>query len=610
MTLPIGVALASVAVGALLAFAGARRSGLLSTIRTFALVASVVVVLAHLLPDALAELGISALGVFAVALLVPALLERLFARAKADVDSSKVAVELGYAGLVVHKIGDGVALGLFGGAAGTAVDSSGLDIVAVVGAHTVPVTAVMTLAFAERYGLRHAMLRAAGLAAATVAGIGIVDAIPSASVAPIEPWLMAATGGLLLHVIGHDWHGESRPEGLRRVWDLVAICAGIAVGFVGTLRPGHAPGHAHGAGADVRVVILDSLVELTIETAPLLLLGLGVGAVLQTFGSKLPLAWLRSGNNLRQAIRGAVVGAPLPICACGVLPLAQSIKNRGAGPALVVAFLLATPELGVESFLLSVQFLGWPFAAVRLVTAVGVAIAAALMVSWALGERGEGEGEPESLDAADAAEGNALARTIEHFDDLLYHVGPFTVVGLIVAAYVQASLPTGAAAELASTGLDILVVSAVAMPSYVCAASATPLAAVLLAKGFSPGAVLAGLLLGPATNVATVGFLRAAFGGRAAWVTLGGLVLGVWACALVVNWVGMPIDLPDTLETDAHQHSQIGITATLLLGLFVLRAIWRSGLRGWLAALGEALGSHDHHHDHGHHHGHHHGHAH
>lgn len=341
---------------------------------------------------------------------------------------------------------------------------------------------------------------------------------------------------------------------------------------------------------DLRFAILDALIELTVETAPLLLFGLAVGAVLQTFGSKLPMTWLRAGTPMRQAIRGALVGAPLPICACGVLPLAQSLKQRGAGPALVVSFLLATPELGVESFFLSVRFLGWEFALVRLFAAVGVAVAAALMVSWALGRRDAPPADAATL-AADDGEGNVLARSLHHFDELLYHVGPFTVVGLVVAAYVQATLPSGAAVGLARSGLDILVVSAVAMPSYVCAASATPLAAVLLAKGFSPGAVLAGLLLGPATNVATVGFLRAAFGTRAALVALGGLILGVWACALVVNAVGLPISLPATLASDTHEHSWIGIASTVLLGLMVLRAVWQSGLRGWLASLGDALGS-------------------
>ena len=78
------------------------------------------------------------------------------------------------------------------------------------------------------------------------------------------------------------------------------------------------------------------------------------------------------------------------------------------------------------------------------IAAVGVAIAAALMVSWALGRRESSEAD-ESVLSADEGKGSVLARTLGHFDELLYHVGPFTVVGLIVAAYVQAALPAGAA---------------------------------------------------------------------------------------------------------------------------------------------------------------------
>ena len=597
MSLAIAVAIGSVAAGALLAFAGTRSKGLLSTVRTFALVASVVVVLAHLLPDALAELGMPALGVFAVALFFPAMLERLAHSANHDQDASWVAVELGFVGLLVHKLGDGVALGLYGG--GGSETTAGFDVLFAIGMHTVPVTAVMTLAFAERYGLRQAALRAVGLAAATIAGISVVHALPTASFAAWEPWIMAATGGLLLHVIGHDWHGETRPRGWRRLSDMAAICAGVAVGFVGLSTP-HTPGPGHDHAVDLRFDILDAFVDLGMETAPLLLFGLFVGALLQSFGSKLPMTWLRAGTPVQQAIRGALVGAPLPICACGVLPLAQSLKQRGAGPALVVAFLLATPELGIESFALSVRFLGWPFAMVRLVAAVAVAIGAALLVSWAMGRKNESSDTDRATLTPEESEGSVALRTLRNFDELLYHVGPFTLVGLIVAAYVQAALPAGAAAGLAESGLDIVVVSLVAMPSYVCAASATPLAAVMLAKGFSPGAVLAGLLLGPATNVATVGFLRAAFGTRAALVTLGGLVIGVWFCAFMVNLVGLPTTLPPSLDAEHHEHGWLSTAAIALLGFMVLRAVWNRGLRGWLASLGEALGSHDHSHDHAH----------
>jgi uncharacterized membrane protein YraQ (UPF0718 family) len=329
---------------------------------------------------------------------------------------------------------------------------------------------------------------------------------------------------------------------------------------------------------------------LTLETAPILLIGLGIGALLQTFGGRLSTRWLQGGSSLRQAFRGAVVGAPLPICACGVLPLAESLRGRGGGPPLVVAFLLATPELGVESFALTVRFLGWPFAFVRLGAAVTVAMLAALAVAWAFRREPTTAAAVAPVAAGSEREGT-WRRVLENFDELLRHVGPFTLVGLILAAYTQAILPQGAMGDWAGSGLDILVISLVAVPSYVCAAAATPLAAVLIGKGFSSGAVLAGLLLGPATNLATVGFLRQAYGPRAAWMGLGALMLAVWAFAVGANVAGLTADVSDGGVGLEHTHSGAALAASALLGAMLLRVIWRSGLRTWLATLGDAFGS-------------------
>ena len=144
-------------------------------------VAAVAVVLAHLLPAALGEVGLWALGVFIVALVLPAGFERLIKFSErrtatlAKQDASWVAVEFGYFGLLVHRLGDGIALGLFTGT-GASMEANMGALVAVV-AHTVPVTAVLVLAYTERYGARHALMRAMGMAAAAVVGDGGLTAV-------------------------------------------------------------------------------------------------------------------------------------------------------------------------------------------------------------------------------------------------------------------------------------------------------------------------------------------------------------------------------------------------------------------------------------------------
>ena len=186
MIFGLTVALGSVALGALLVLVGTRSRAALPPIRTFALVAAVVVVLAQLLPAALSEVGLWALGVFIIALVMPAGFERLIKfsqRRKADPshhDASWVAVEFGYFGLLVHRLGDGIALGIFSGT-GASTEANVGALLAVV-AHTVPVTAVLVLAYTERYGVRHALLRALGMGAASVLGVLLVDLAPAALV--------------------------------------------------------------------------------------------------------------------------------------------------------------------------------------------------------------------------------------------------------------------------------------------------------------------------------------------------------------------------------------------------------------------------------------------
>jgi len=588
MFLPIAIACASHVAGALLGLGGRRRS--LAALRTFALVSALAVVLAQLLPDALGAAGLPALALFAAGALAPTVIGKLAARVGKN--GGKIGLELGFAGLLAHQLADGLALGAYGGEAHH--DHGHGDVLFALSAHTVPLVALVTLAYQRRAGVQAAVVRAAALFVATLAGVLATALVPAAAFERFEPWITAAVAGLLLHVVVHDWEADRAPVGAReRLTDLLAVAAGIGLVLLG----GH--DHHHESG-DVRAHIGEALWELSIETAPALLLGLAAGALLSAWGpGRLRARWL-GGGALRQAIVGASVGAPLPICACGVLPLAQGLRARGAGPALVVAFLIATPELGLETFALTGRLLGWPFAIVRVAAAVLLAMIAALAVHRAAHAPASHvrDGLPSS-----AREGTFARRFLASFDELLVHIAPWTAVGLVAAAYVQATLGEGSLAGLGEYGLDLLVVTLVAVPSYVCAASATPLAAVLLAKGMSPGAVLVGLLLGPATNVATIGFLRASYGLRAAVIGIGALVVGAWAIALAVDASGVAV-VPTTLMTGEHEHGFAAHAVAVVLGVLLLRSIWRVGLRGWLASLGESLGAGAHHHDHHDHHAH------
>ncbi len=582
MLLPAAIALSSHIAGALLGLGGRYRA--LSALRTFALVSALAIVLSQLLPEALGGAGLWALPIFALASALPTLLTKLSLKVGRASDS--LGLELGYAGLLIHKVADGVGLATFSGPAHEG-HSHG-DVLFALSAHTIPVVALVALAYQARSGWRVAALRVAGLLAATLFGVLATGLVPADAFARIEPWVTAAVGGLLLHVVVHDWKVETGPRGAReQLVDLVAVMAGIGLVMAG--------GHHHDhEGTDLRADVASALWELSLETAPALLFGLVVGALIAAWSSgRLPARWL-GGGPLRQAIVGASIGAPIPICACGVLPLADTLRRRGAGPALVVAFLLAAPELGVETFALTGRMLGWPFALLRL----GAALTLATIAALAVHRSAPRHAHIPVRDDTSATAAPFAKRAIASFDELVQHIAPWTVVGLIAAAFVQATLGDRSLAGLRPFGLDVVIVTLLAVPSYVCAASATPLAAVLLAKGMSPGAVLVGLLLGPATNLATVGFLRKSYGGRAALFGFVALVLASWVIAFAVHASGWVV-VPSVEAEREHAHSILTWVAAAVLSIALLRSVARAGVRGWIASLGESLGTAPHDHDHG-----------
>lgn len=584
------IALASIALGTTLGLLPGSSSRAGGPLQTFALVTAVAVVLGQLLPESLSALGVPALLAFAFGYAVPRVAERAAVAFRKpacthdDAMCTDLGLELGYVALLLHHVGDGLGLGLFTSALHEGHEH--WDVLAALAGHTVPVTALLALAFKTHRGAASAAWRAAGIALALVAGVGLANALDHEQLVAYEPWLTAVVSGLLMHIVAHGWPAELRPTRGSRVIDFTAIASGLAIVTVG----GHSHAAEHGQ-PDVRAAMGGALVELGLETAPMLLFGLLIAALLQTQGARIPARVLSSGGRFTQAIRGALLGIPLPVCACGILPVAHSLRARGGAAAVVVAFMLATPELGVDTFALSVRFLGWPFALLRLLGALLVAVAGGLLVArFASPQRCELHQPVSERPFESAPPRPLLAQVAANFDELLYHVGAWTLLGLLAAAYLQAALTDGALAGLAVSGFDVVIVSLIAVPSYVCASSATPLAAVLMAKGVSPGAVLAGLLLGPATNVATLAWLRKAYGQRAAIACVTGLLSVTWALAYSVNALGPALALPaaDQLAVE-HEHGPLAYLAALVLLVLVLRAVWRDGLRSWLGSLGEAL---------------------
>lgn len=592
---------ASVLAGTLLAILPGLRDSWVGPVRTFALTAALSVVVVHLLPSSLATAGLWAMLVFAGGLVAPELLGKageLLWRARTstplgpqNADRRRViALEAGYFGLLLHHIGDGLGLGAFTGEMYAASGSAG--VIAALAGHTVPVVAIVVLSFDSMHGRGSALGRALGLALASTVGVWLSSSIPHDSVAAASAYISAFVAGTLLHVVSHDLALDLPKSAPGRLADLAAAGLGIYISLLGgeSHQHEHSDGHANGE-------LFHVLREFSIETGPFLLIGLVIGALLTAWGPAIPPRFFRSRGAVRDALRGALIGAPLPLCSCSVIPVSAALVGRGAGPAMVVSFLLATPELGVETFVLSVQFLGWEFALVRLLAALVLAFLGGLLIAYLL-RRKTSSSVPTSPFQVPQIEGPFLKRTLHAFDELLHHIGAWMILGLLAAALIEVSVPTDALSNVHGWFGQFLVVTLVAVPSYICAPSATPLAAVLIGKGISPGAVLIGLLLGPATNIATVVFLRRWFGSMTTLLGLAGIIVLSWALGGVVDAFLKPNVIPK-LAGETHEVSTWWLVLAGLSALIILRAVYRAGARGFLSTL---VGEHGHSHDGGDHH--------
>lgn len=231
MEWPIAIVVGSVAAGAVVGLVAPGRGRLLDAIRTFAIVSSVAVVVGRLIPDAIGAGGPLVLIAVAIAFITPWLIERAAHEDPEHDHSSTMGLELSYWGLMLHKLGDGVALGSFTGEAHAGHHHG--DVLTAIAVHSVPVTALITLAFTSAHGRNSGIRRAIGLALVGSLGVVLAQQTSLGSWTRGEPWIEAAVSGLLLHVVTHDWAHEHEQPALPGWPQVIAIAAGVSVLLLG-----------------------------------------------------------------------------------------------------------------------------------------------------------------------------------------------------------------------------------------------------------------------------------------------------------------------------------------------------------------------------------------
>lgn len=290
----------------------------------------------------------------------------------------------------------------------------------------------------------------------------------------------------------------------------------------------------------------NSLLALTGEMSPYLLLGFFFAGLLHAFVPQQVYAKHLSGRGFGAAAKAALIGIPLPLCSCGVIPTTVGLRKSGASEAASTSFLISTPQTGVDSILATYSLLGLPFAITRPIVALVTALFGGKLVgTFGNNRHVDGGGQEQHHHHCHCGEEPTTGLGAKFVDALRYgfvemmqDVGKWLVVGLILAAVITVLVPDGFFAQFADRPLlNMLIVLCIAAPMYICATGSIPIALSLMLKGMSPGAALVLLMAGPATNAASILVIGKVFGRRSLVLYLLSIVAGAIAGGLVIDYL-------------------------------------------------------------------------
>lgn len=285
---------------------------------------------------------------------------------------------------------------------------------------------------------------------------------------------------------------------------------------------------------------LISLLKVVSEMSPYLLLGFLIAGLLHVFVPKGFYRKYLSRDNKWAVLWAALLGVPLPLCSCGVIPTAIGLRRENASKGAVASFLIATPQTGIDSILATFSLLGLGFAIVRPVAALVTGVCGGILVNRLAGEE---EGESARDDSCKVESGSRIWRVLKYaYFEMIQDIGGRLAIGLLVAALIQVAVPDQFFLQFGSEPLlQMLVILIVAIPMYICSTGSIPVAAALMMKGLSPGAALVMLMAGPAVNLASILVVRKALGSRFTWIYLGTIVAFSIGFGLVINAIGLKV---------------------------------------------------------------------
>ena len=322
---------------------------------------------------------------------------------------------------------------------------------------------------------------------------------------------------------------------------------------------------------DYMLLFLREMWGLCLEMAPYLLLGMLVSGLISIFIDSSFIFKHIGQKNAGSVLKSTLFGIPLPLCSCGVIPVAATLRESGASKGATVSFLVSTPQTGVDSIFLTYGMLGPMFALFRPLAALASGFFSGIVINnfdhdmhHHLSESDNAPKTKESLDK------RIISGVKYGFLTLPADIVIPLTQGLVVAAAIAILIPPQFIAEHFSSSnlIQYTMMLAVSLPIYVCATASIPIAVVLMAKGITPGAAFIFLMAGPATNASSIAVIKNILGKRTLYHYLVLIAFTAISFGYILDNF-LTITLPD-MSSHTHHHVMDDYGSIILSVIFLV----------------------------------------
>ena len=326
---------------------------------------------------------------------------------------------------------------------------------------------------------------------------------------------------------------------------------------------------------------LFALIELSNAMAPYILFGLLFAGLLHEIVPQSLVKNHLGNNSVASVIKATLFGIPLPVCSCGVIPLAAGMKKSGASNGATLSFLISTPITGVDSILATYGIFGWIFTLYRVFSSMVISVIAGILANIYTKEHNTQPLKEEHHESCCSSDGCCESDTqtrfkwqnifLYAFGTLLQDIAKPLFIGLLLGALITVAIPQDLSSVLKEYGwLSYVIALLIAVPMYVCATASLPIAAGLILAGVSPGAAFVFLSAGPATNTVTMGVVKEMLGTRTLFIYLGSIIVGSVLFGLGLDMIFSDIAIGSLV----HLESEGGLTAYLASGILWILIVY------------------------------------